>query len=148
MSRLEWNGTIEQDGNDFVVFPEGDYEFTVSKVERGEHPGSEKIGPCPKANLELTVKCPLGTSTIKDALFLDDSVEWKLSSFFRSVGLKEHGKSYVMDWNGSIGRKGRAHIIENKYIGNNGKEYTNNKIEKYLDPLPEVQEESAEPLPW
>lgn len=142
MSRLEWNGTIEQDGNDYIVLPEGDYEFVVKSVEKGDHPGSEKIGPCLKANLELVVKTPLGTSTIKDSLFLDDTVEWKLSSFFRSIGMKKHGESYTMNWEASVGKTGRARLIENKYIGNNGKEYTNNKVEKYLDPLPEDTSES------
>ena len=39
---LNWDDTIEKD-NQFVLLPEGDYNFTVESFDRARHPGSEKI---------------------------------------------------------------------------------------------------------
>ena len=45
---LDWDDSIEKD-SDYVLLPEGDYEFVVESVERARHPGSDKIPPCNKA---------------------------------------------------------------------------------------------------
>ena len=50
---LDWNDTIEKDGDEFVLLPEGDYDFEVISFERGRHPGSEKLPPCNKATLSI-----------------------------------------------------------------------------------------------
>lgn len=31
---LNWDDEIEKDGNEFVLLPEGDYDFTVESFER------------------------------------------------------------------------------------------------------------------
>ena len=48
-----WDDEIEKDGGDFVLLPEGDYNFTVAKFERGRFAGSEKMPACNQAKLEL-----------------------------------------------------------------------------------------------
>ncbi|MDT2173231.1 hypothetical protein P7H02_20090, partial [Paenibacillus larvae] len=52
---LGWDDTIEKDGGEFVLLPEGDYNFTVTKFERGRFAGSAKMPACNQAKLELMV---------------------------------------------------------------------------------------------
>lgn len=132
---MDWNSTIENDGEamEFIVLPEGDYDFTVTKFEKGEHFGSAKIPPCKKAILELTVKTSRGVAIVKENLFLDESFEWKLCSFFRSIGQRGHGQRYTMDWSKVIGAKGRAHFIVNEWEGDDGVTRQNNRVKNYLD---------------
>lgn len=133
---MDWNAFIENEG-EIGVLPEGDYEFTVTNFEKGQHAGSAKIPPCNKAILELTFRAPDGSrGRCKDFLLLHDSVEWKLCAFFRSIGQKQHGKGITMDWNKVPGAKGRAHVI----VNDDGY----NRVDKYLDP--ETETEGA--LPW
>ena len=41
---LDWDDEIERE-SDFVLLPEGDYDFTVTGFERARHEGSEKLPP-------------------------------------------------------------------------------------------------------
>ena len=83
---MDWNDFIENEG-ELTTLPEGDYDFTVTSFEKGQHAGSAKIPPCNKAILELTFRAPDGSrGKCKDFLLLHDSVEWKLCAFFRSIG--------------------------------------------------------------
>lgn len=133
---MDWNDYIENEG-EFTTLPEGDYDFTVTSFEKGQHAGSAKIPPCNKAILELTFRALDGSrSKCKDFLLLHDSVEWKLCAFFRSIGQKQHGKGITMDWSKVNGAKGRAHVIVN--------DEGYNRVDKYLDP--ETEENGA--LPW
>ena len=126
---MDWNDYIENEGEEFVTLPEGDYDYTVTLFEKGEYPGSAKIEPCKKAILELTVVVPgVGKSVIKEQLLL----------FFRSIGQKQHGTGIRMDWSKVLGAKGRAHVIVNEWVGNDGETRTNNRIGKYLDPETEL----------
>ena len=36
---MDWNDTIESDGQEFVLLEEGDYNFVVTNFERGRFPG-------------------------------------------------------------------------------------------------------------
>ena len=38
---MDWNDTIESDGQEFVLLDEGDYNFTVTNFERGRFPGGQ-----------------------------------------------------------------------------------------------------------
>lgn len=50
-----WEDEIVNEGGDFVLLPEGDYDFTVTKVERARHNGSEKVPPCNMAKVTFTI---------------------------------------------------------------------------------------------
>lgn len=130
---MDWGDTIEQD-NQFVILPEGDYTFTVTKFERARHAGSEKIPPCNKALLTLEVKTPEGTATVLTDLLLYRTMEWKISSFFRAIGQKKQGEGLVMDWSRVIGARGRAHIAPATYVGKqDGREHEKNEVVRYYD---------------
>lgn len=107
---LGWEDEIEQDSQ-FVELPEGDYDFSVDHYERAEFNGSDKIPPCHQANVFLNILLPDGnTVQVRDTLILHTKMEWKLSSFFASIGLKKKGERVQMKWNQIAGRKGRCKI--------------------------------------
>lgn len=135
---MEWDAYIEKE-SEFVLLPEGDYDFTVTSFEKGWFDGSAKIEACNKAILELTINAPgIGSTVVKENILLSDKVEWKLCEFFRCIGQKQHGTGVKMNWNKVQGAKGRAHIVINEYTGNDGNNYKNNKVARYLDPETEL----------
>ena len=133
---LDWDSTIEDDGQGFVLLEEGDYDFTVTGFERAQHNGSAKIPPCPKALLTLSVSTPQGVAEIKESLILYKTMEWKISGFFRCIGMKKHGERLVMDWDHVLGSAGRAHFVQREYVGNDGTTRKSNNVGYFMDPIP------------
>ena len=64
---MNWDDVIQNESQ-FVLLPEGIYDFTVTKFEREWFDGSAKIEPCPKAAIELTITAPQGTAVVKESL--------------------------------------------------------------------------------
>ncbi len=92
------------------------------------------MGKCNKATLTLRVTDDTGnTVQVFDDLILHKRMEWKLSQFFLSVGLKKRGEPLVMDWNKVVGAKGKVHITVNKYTAKDGSTRENNKVARYID---------------
>ncbi len=77
------------DGGQYIILEEGDYNFTVSTFERARFPGSAKIPACNKAVLTLAVYTSNGVAFVKYDLILWSSLEWKISEFFRAIGPEE-----------------------------------------------------------
>lgn len=140
---MDWNDSIEADGQEFVLLPEGDYNFRVTNFERGRFPGGTKIPACNKATITIQVDCEEGIASIRFDLLLYRSVEWKLSSFFRCIGQKKHGEKLTMDWNKVVGSIGRCHVKQRKYTNNYGEEKTINDVEKFYDYNPEFFKNDA-----
>ena len=138
---LDWNDTIENDDNAYVVLPEGEYRFTVAGMERDRFPGSARLPACNKAALTLEVEGPEGPVTVKTDLILHRTLEWKLAAFVRSIGLKKRGTSMVMDWKSVYGAEGRA-LFRPRTYQKDGSERQVNDVARFLDPL----EDDA--LPW
>ena len=88
---LGWDDEIEKD-SEFILLPEGDYDFTVESFERGHHDGSEKIPSCPKAILKIRIEVEEGTAYITHNLFLHTKTEGLLSAFFTGIGQKQKGE--------------------------------------------------------
>ena len=130
---MDWNDTIEDDGKEFVILPEGDYTFTITNFERGRFPGSAKIPACNKAVLTLSFDNDLGNATARIDLILYRTLEWKLASFFRSIGAKQHGEQVEMDWNKVVGKRGKAHVAPRSYTDKNGLTRQTNNIVRFLD---------------
>lgn len=131
---LGWDDEIEKDGGEFIILPEGDYNFTVTAFERGRHDGSKKLPACNKATLDLEIESPEGTVTIKHNLFLHTQTEGLLSAFFIGIGQKKHGEKITPKWNQVVGSKGRAKIGIHKWVGNDGEERTGNQVKKFYEP--------------
>ena len=130
---MDWNDTIENDGQEFIILPEGDYNFVVSAFERGRFPGSAKMQACNKASLTLQVETEEGIASVRTDLILNRLVEWRISAFFRCIGRKKHGERLVMDWNNLIGAKGRAHFKPRKYTDKEGNEKQANDVDRFYD---------------
>lgn len=130
---LNWDDEIVKD-SDFILLPEGDYNFRVTGFERGRHNGSEKLPPCNKAIITLEIDSSEGKVYIQHNLFLHTKCEGLLSNFFTGIGQKRHGEPLKMNWNSVIGSTGRCKIgvrsWENKY----GKQMQSNEVKKFYEP--------------
>lgn len=149
---LDWNSTIEKESN-FVLLPEGDYDFTVTNLERKRYtPGpNSKLPACNQAVVDLTIRTAEGDAVIKHNLFLHTKTEGLLSAFFIGIGQKQKDQPLRMNWNTVVGSTGRAHIIINKYTRNNGDAGENNQVDHFIDQRdaqPAVpQQPTANPVP-
>lgn len=130
---FDWDSTIENDGQEFIILPEGDYIFKVTNFERGRYPGSSKIPACNKASLTLSIDTPEGTAICRTDLILYSSLEWKIASFFRCIGQKKHGEPLKPDWNKVIGSYGKAHFKPRSYTKNDGTTGQTNDVDRYYD---------------
>lgn len=126
---LGWEDSISQQDTEFVLLPDGDYDYEVVNFERGSYNGGDKLPPCKKAIVTLRIKNPAGeTVTIKENFFLHSKCMNSLVSFFKSIGQSEDANGQIrMNWNAVVGASGRCTIGTKTY---NGKKY--NEVKKYL----------------
>lgn len=114
---FDWDDEIKKD-SDYVILPEGDYDFVVESVERARHAGSDNLPPCNKAIAKLRVDSTHGTAYINHNLFLHSNMEGMLSAFFSSIGQKKKGEPLKMNWGSVPGTTGRIHVKPKQYNGN------------------------------
>ena len=139
---IGYEGTISEEGSEFVLLPDGDYDFTVSKVTRTRHEASQNLPACNEVDVELTVWGPTDKTTITERFFLVRKFEWKLSQFFLSIGLKKHGEQLVMRWN-IEGSRGKCKVYIDRYKKQDGSDGQSNKIKKFYAYDDDVKTESA-----
>ena len=114
---LNWDDAIENDGPEFILLPEGDYDFVVDHFDRERHNGSEKLPPCWKAVVYLKIETPQGVANVRHNLFLHTKTEGMLCAFFTAIGQRQHGQRITMNWNAVSGARGRAKIGIREYQG-------------------------------
>ena len=131
---LGWDDPIENDGPKYIVLPPGDYDFTVTKFERGRFAGSEKLPPCSKATVTIHIDTPEGEVNIDHQLFLHTKTQGFLSAFFISIGQMKKNEKANMNWPQVPGSKGRCTVYINNWTDDEGKPRQNNKISKFLEP--------------
>ena len=127
---FDWDDTITKDAGEFILLPEGDYNFIVESFERGRHTGSEKLPPCNKAILTLRIDAPEGTVKITHNLFLHTKTEGMLSAFFSSIGQKKKGEPLKMNWGYVPGASGKCKVGIHTYT-KDGEERKNNDIKRF-----------------
>ena len=147
---FNWDDTIENEGSEFVLLPEGKYRFTVKKFERSRSSGKGKIPACNMAILTLHVTSPDSnqSATIEESLLLHTKMEWKLCQFFLAIGQKKHDEPLRMNWSAVTGSSGWCEVKIESWTGNDGKERQSNRIARYIDPSDapaNVGESAAEP---
>lgn len=125
-----WEDEIVNEGGDFVLLPEGDYDFTVAKYERARHEGSAKVPPCNMAKVTFTIWGAEDSVEITENFFLCNKFEWKLSALFLALGLKKHGEPLKMNWNAITGKKGKCNVYVDNYKNKDGEDRQSNKIKK------------------
>lgn len=134
---MNWDDTIEND-SDFILLPEGDYDFEVVGFERKRFEGSAKMSACPMA--ELSVKLfdkanpDKDSTTIKHNLFLNRKCEGILCAFFTAIGDRKHGEPLKMNWSAVKGKGGRCKVGIRKWIKNDGTEMQSNEIKRFYEP--------------
>lgn len=131
---LGWDDVIENDSPEFVILPDGDYDFEVIDFERGRHNGSEKLPPCNKAIVHIRIEGKEGISTIKHQLFLHTITEGMLCAFFAGIGQRQKGERLKMNWSRVVGSTGRAKVGIRKWTNNEGKEMVFNEVKKFYEP--------------
>ena len=131
---MDWDDEIESDGLEYSTLPEGDYNFTVTEFEKTQTSGKGKLPICPQAALILSVSDGSGNySKVYENIILHSSLEWKMSAFFRAIGLKKHGEKVKPKWNEVLGASGRAHFAVENFTKNDGTQGTKNVVKKYFD---------------
>lgn len=127
---FEWDGEIEVSENEFELIPDGDYRATVIAVERMQHNGSEKMGPCPIANVKVRLD---NGRILSDRIFLNSKSSWKIAQFFIAVGMRNPSATKEerlrMDWMGAIGRTCTIKVGSHEY-----KNKTYNEISEWVKP--------------
>lgn len=131
---LNWDDEINEESN-FILLPDGEYDFTVIDFTRGRHNGSAKLPSCLKAELTLEVSGKEGKAQVKHNLFLHTKTEGLLSQFFISIGQKKHGEPLRMNWNAVKGAKGRCLLEIHEWTKDNGDIGKSNQIKRFLNPV-------------
>lgn len=137
---LGWDDSIENDGPDFVILPEGDYDFEITEFERGRHGGSEKLPPCNKAVIHIKIEGEEGVSIIRHNLFLHSITEGLLCAFFTGIGQRKKGEKITMNWDKVVGSTGRAKVGIRKWTNDSGEEKVFNEITRFYEPEESQQE--------
>ena len=84
---LNWDSAIEKDSPEYILLPEGDYDFTVTKFERARFEGSAKLPPCSMAKLSITVHGGAkGVAYVSHRLYLNTRTEGQLWALFQGFG--------------------------------------------------------------
>lgn len=131
---LGWDDEIQHD-SEFILLPEGDYDFEVVSFERARHPGSAKLPACNKAVLTLEVGSDQAAARIKHNLFLHTKTEGMLCAFFVSIGARKHGEKVQMDWNNVVGARGRCKVgIRTWKSDKTGEDMQSNEIKRFYEP--------------
>lgn len=129
---LDPDDVIRNDGLEYVS--EGRYAFVITEVEGGFFHGSQKIPPCPQMTVSVLADTPAGLVPSKFFLYLCRSFEWKLSAFFRCIGLKKPGEPLKMDWDHLPGCIGTAYFQPETFFDDNMQKRTALNLVKFLDP--------------
>ena len=133
---LDWDGSIQNDSPDFVLLPEGEYDFEVTDFERSRYGGGAKLPPCNMAILTVKIEAPEGMTSIKHRLYLHTKTEGLLCSFFTAIGQRKHGERMQMDWSKVKGAHGRCKLGIHEWISEKtGEKMQGNEIKRFLEPV-------------
>lgn len=114
---LDWDDEITKD-EQIIILPDGDYNFVINGIERGQYNGSDKIPPCKMVTVTFGIDNAMGNVTVQERYYLVASQEWKLSQLFTGVGLKKKNEPLRMNWNALPGKVGKCKIGHRTYNGN------------------------------
>ena len=134
---LDWDDQVTDDGG-FTLLDEGVYPFMVTEIEKARFEGSEKMAPCPKAVISITIDAPgvNGLVTIKDSLLLSTKVQWRIAKFFEGLGFQKDPATGAMPmrWNEVVGKTGYVKVGIREYVKKDGSKGQANQVEEYLPP--------------
>ena len=129
----DWDSEIQNDGEEFVTLPAGDYNFEIKEFVRGRHEPKQggKLPACPKATLKVFVDGgDKGKTYVTHRLFLHSSTEGFLCAFFTAIGQRSKGQKVQMNWNQVPGATGSCKL--GVKTSDDGNKY--NEIKRFLPP--------------
>ncbi len=133
-NELDWDSEIEHD-SEFILLPEGEYDFKVVKYEQAVHNGSDKLPRCSKAILTVEVRDAAGRPvTLTHNLFLHRKCEPLLCAFFTAIGQRKHGEKLKMNWLVVPGSTGRCKLGVRNWKTKDGEDRQSNEIKSFLEP--------------
>ena len=148
---LGWEDEIQQESS-FVLLEEGDYPFTVEKLERSRY--SPKAGAKIPACNQAVVTFDVGGTTLTENFQLHTKMEWKISALYAAIGMKQQGAKVRMNWPAVMGRSGYCHVGVRAWKKDDGTTGQANQISKFYAPwdkeYPSLQAKfggSAQPQP-
>lgn len=133
-----WDDAVETaDGGNFSLLDEGPAMFKVTEFKRGRFEGSKRMAACYQAELVLEVRDASGNvSDVRCNLPLNRRMAWKLTSFFKSVGLIDpgtpSGTTVRYEWDRLVGTRGICEIEHYTWTGDDGQVRTGNSIKSFL----------------
>lgn len=130
---FRWDDTIKNDST-FELVPDGEYDFEIKGFERGRHNGSDKMPACPKATVLIRVDNGKNATTLRHNLFLHSKTEGLLCAYFAACGMRKKGEPLRMNFEGSVGRRGKCVVGTRNWTGNNKQAMQSNEIEKFIMP--------------
>lgn len=133
---LDWNGGFVAEENSFTLLPAGEYQFTVTNMERKIYDGtSDKIpNGAPYAEVSLEVSGAAGKTIVRERLYMMKKFQWKLTEFFSAIGQAPViGQPFNPNWSTIIGSTGRVKVEINSYKSQ-GEDRQNNRIKEFLKP--------------
>lgn len=141
---LGWDDVIEKDGPDYVLLPDGEYPFRVTKMERARFQGSAKLPPCNIAVLTISVDGgEKGAAVVTHRLYLHTKTEGLLCAFFESIGQRKHRESMQPRWGEVVGSTGLCRLSVHEFTKKDGSAGRSNEIVRFLPP----PEPKAAPAP-
>ena len=145
---LDWGDEIANRGAGAILEP-GDYPFTVTGFTAKSFNGSDRMAPCPIAEMTLDVDGgEQGVASVKAGLFLSESAQGDIFAFFRSLGLRpnESGRYPIgrRDFEACIGMGGRCRVKLRDWKGNDGSVRKAVDVDTFLAPMtPELEQRLA-----
>lgn len=132
MAGYGWDEEVQTSDSGFVLFDEGDYQFKVVDFERGIVKSGKNAG-APQAVYTLRIMSDSGDSCEEKYFIpLVDSLRWKATKFFKSIGAipidTESGSTVRFPWGDVIGKYGRCHVKPRPWTGSDGTERQSNEI--------------------
>ena len=67
---FSWDDAIENDSPEYVVLPEGEYNFQVVNLERKRYQGGAKLPACNMAEVKILVTAPDGKQATVQIVFI------------------------------------------------------------------------------
>ncbi|WP_373790635.1 hypothetical protein [Jeotgalibaca porci] len=131
---LGWDTGFIAEESTFVLLPAGEYQFTVTGMERKIYDGKSQNIPngAPYAELSIKISGEAGSTTIKERLYMMKKFQWKLTEFFSAIGQTPViGQPFNPNWSLVVGSQGRAKVEINNYISK-GEERQNNQIKEFI----------------
>ena len=130
MANLDWDAVLDdieinEEENEYITLPEGDYKFKVSDFKYDDYNGSDKIPACKKAKLSAVIETEKGNAYASYNFYLYEGKGVDtIYKFLKAVGLDDKTKSLGYLFNKAVkeAAEGTAHIKPSEY---NGKTYNN-----------------------